>query len=255
MAAEERKDEVAVSPPAGDAADRIAGTIDRLVAWMARHWLALFNTIVALFIVVPFVAPVLMHLGSARGCAACMAAGRVIYIAYTPTCHQLPERSYFLFGPQVTYTVGELEASGVVPAGLNILQRELLRIPGAASLGYKVAMCERDVAIFGSLLLGGLVFALARSILHRRGREVPRLPIRAYLVALVPMLIDGVTQLFGLRESNWILRTITGMLFGLATVWLAYPYVQEAMTDVLKTNRSASARRDPETGQKPPHML
>jgi uncharacterized membrane protein len=134
----------------------------------------------------------------------------------------------------------------------------MLRTPGATDLGYKVALCERDVAIFGSLLLGGLVFGLARSILHRRGREVPRLPIRAYLVALAPMVIDGVTQLFGLRESNWVLRTITGMLFGLATVWLAYPFVEEAMADVLRTSlakEANGARRDPGTGQNPSPML
>jgi uncharacterized membrane protein len=259
MTTEERKGEVVVGMPAPrDAAARIADAIDRLVAWMARHWLTIFNTIVALFVAVPFLAPVLMQLGSAGGCAPCTGAARVIYILYSPACHQLPERSYFLFGPQATYTVGELEASGVVPAGLNILQRQMLRTPGATDLGYKVALCERDVAIFGSLLLGGLVFGLARSILHRRGREVPRLPIWAYLVALAPMVIDGVTQLFGLRESNWILRSITGMLFGLATVWLAYPFVQEAMADVSRASRAGtagSARRDPKTGQKPPHML
>ena len=258
MATEERKDEVVVGLHVGNAADRIAGAIDRLAAWMARHWLALFNIIVALFVAVPFLAPVLMHLGSARGCVPCTGAARFIYILYSPTCHQLPERSYFLFGPQGTYTVGELEARGGVPAGLNILQRQMLRATGTADLGYKAALCERDVAIFGSLLLGGLVFGLARSILHRRGREVPRLPVRAYLVALAPMLIDGVTQLFGLRESNWVLRTITGMLFGLATVWLAYPYVQEAMADVLRTSLSKKAnvaRRDPGTGQNPSAML
>ena len=255
MATEGRKGEVVVGLPARGAADRIAGAIDRFVAWMARHWLAIFNSIVALFVLVPFLAPVLMRLGSAKGCAACTAAGRAIYILYSPTCHQLPERSYFLFGSQATYTVGELEASGVVPAGLNILQRQMLRIAGAADVGYKVALCERDVAIFGSLLLGGLVFGLARGILHRRGREVPRLPIWAYLVALAPMVIDGVTQLLGLRESSWILRTVTGMLFGLATVWLAYPFVQEAMADVSRLGPAGSARRDPKTGQNPPHML
>jgi uncharacterized membrane protein len=258
MAIEEREGEVVVGLPDKDVADWIAGAIDRVAARMARHWLAIFNTIVALFVAIPFLAPVLMQLGSAKGCVPCAAAGRLIYIVYSPACHQLPERSYFLFGPQATYTVGELEASGIVPAGLNILQRQVLRTPGAVEVGYKVALCERDVAIFGSLLLGGLVFGLARGRLRRRGREVPRLPIWAYLVALAPMVIDGTTQLFGLRESNWILRTVTGMLFGLATVWLAYPFVEEAMTDVSRTSsagKAGSARRDPKTGQKPPHML
>jgi uncharacterized membrane protein len=48
------------------------------------------------------------------------------------------------------------------------------------------------------------------------------------------MAIDGGTQLIGLRESNWLLRTLTGGLFGMAAVWWAYPYVQAAMNDVLE---------------------
>jgi uncharacterized membrane protein len=258
MTTNEPSSEAAATLPTDGAAGRIAGAVDRVAAGLARHWLAVFNTIVAVFVFVPFLAPVLMHLGSTTTCAPCTAAGRLIYLVYSPFCHQLPERSYFLFGPQKTYGLNELEARGVLPAGLNILQRQFLRYQGAPDLGYKVALCERDTAIFGSLLLGGLLFGLARSILHRRGREVPRLPVWAYLLALAPIAIDGVTQLIGLRESNWVLRTLTGAIFGLATVWLAYPYVQEAMADVLRTSqegKASGARRDVRTGQNPPRML
>jgi uncharacterized membrane protein len=258
MTAEERKGEVGAVLPRAGAAGRIAGAVDRIAVGLARHWLAVFNTIVALFVLIPFLAPVLMDMGATIGCAPCSGAARAIYIAYSPFCHQLPERSYFLFGPQKTYSVSELETRGAVAAGLNVLQRMVLRYRGAPDVGYKVALCERDLAIFGSLLLGGLIFGLARTILRRRGRDVPRLPVWAYLVALVPIAVDGVTQLIGLRESNWILRSITGALFGLATVWLAYPYVQEAMSDVVRSSRkgeAAGARRDAQTGQDPPVML
>jgi uncharacterized membrane protein len=239
-------------------ASRVAGTVDRAAAWLARHWLGVFNSIVGLFVLMPFLAPVLLDLGSSRKCDACTAAGRLIYVVYSPFCHQLPERSYFLFGPQTTYSLNELESRGAVPAGLNILQRMLLRYRGAPELGYKVALCERDVAIFGSLLLGGLIFGLVRGVLRRRGRPVPRLPVWVYLAALVPIAVDGVTQLLGLRESDWILRSITGALFGLATVWLAYPYVEEAMADVLRTSnasKAAGAQRDIQTGQDSPGVL
>jgi uncharacterized membrane protein len=248
MTPPDRTKETAVPLPTKGKIDRIAGEVDRLVAWIARHWLAIFNTIVALFVAVPFLAPVLTHMGSSASCEPCRAAGRLIYFIYSPTCHQLPERSYFLFGPQNTYSVRELEAAGVIPAGLNILQRQLLRAAGAPGIGYKVALCERDLAIFGSLLLGGLIFGAVRGILHRRGRAVPRLPVWAYLFALIPMLLDGGTQLFGLRESNWILRSITGALFGLATVWLAYPYIDSAMTDAMPASqqkKTGGARPDP----------
>ena len=252
MTPQERRGEMAVSVPKKGKIDRIAGAVDRLVDRIARHWLAIFNTIVALFVLVPFMAPVLTRMGSVGACEPCRTAGRVIYLLYSPTCHQLPERSYFLFGPQHTYTVSELEASKAIPAGLNILQREMLRTAGTPATGYKVALCERDLAIFGSLLLGGLIFGAARSILRRRGREVPRLPVLAYLAALVPMIIDGGTQLFGLRESDWVLRSITGALFGLASVWLAYPYIDSAMADTVAASqqkKADSARQDSQTGQ------
>jgi uncharacterized membrane protein len=258
MATQEQEADVIVARSAGGAVERVARTIDRFAGWMARHWLAIFNILVAFFVTAPFLAPALMQLGSTRDCAPCLTAGRVIYTAYSPLCHQLPERSYFLFGAQRTYSIAELEDRGAVAAGLNIVQRMLLRYRGEPGLGYKVALCERDLAIFGSLLVGGLVFGLARSNLRRRGREVPRLPIWAYLVALIPVAVDGISQLLGLRESNWILRSITGALFGLATVWLAYPYIQEAMDDVLRSSRATEAgraRRDPQTGQKSDDLL
>jgi uncharacterized membrane protein len=239
-------------------AGKISSGVDRVAAGLARHWLAVFNTIVAIFIALPLIAPVLMHLGSTANCVPCATAGRFLYVAYSPFCHQLPERSFFLFGPHGTYTVAQLEAQGAVPGGLNILQRMLLRYPGAPDLGFKVALCERDVAIFGSLLLGGLIFGLVRSILRRRGRQVPRLPVWAYLLALVPIAIDGFTQLLGLRESDWILRSITGALFGFATVWLAYPYVEEAMLDVLRTShakQATGAERGVRIGQDPSDMI
>jgi hypothetical protein len=46
------------------------------------------------------------------------------------------------------------------------------------------------------------------------------------------MAIDGTTQLIGLRESDWLWRSITGALFGVGSVWLVYPYVEAAMRDV-----------------------
>jgi uncharacterized membrane protein len=206
--------------------------VDRLVGWIARHWLALFNVAVAIFVGLPFLAPALMHMGATG-------VGRLIYLAYSITCHQLPERSFFLFGPQGVYTAAELEARGALPAGLNIFQRELLRFVGTPAVGYKVAICERDVAIYAAILLAGLLFALMRRLLSRGGRLVPKLPLWAYALLLTPLFVDGTTQLIGLRESTWFLRLFTGGLFGLATVALAYPYVQEAMEDV---TRSTPAR-------------
>jgi uncharacterized membrane protein len=219
--------QITVWPPSGDRADRIAVAVDRLVGWLARHWLALFNTAAAVFVGLPFVAPLLMAVGLTG-------PAQVIYLVYRPTCHQLPERSFFLFGAQGAYSVAELEATGALPSGLNLLQREFLRWVGDPEVGYKVAICERDVAIYSSILLGGLIYGLARAYFSARTRRTPRLPVKGYLILLIPMLVDGATQLVGLRESTWPLRIVTGGLFGLATVWLAYPYVEDAMQDVLR---------------------
>ncbi len=96
------------------------------------------------------------------------------------------------------------------------------------------------LAIYGSVLAAGLVFALVR------GRLRPP-SIKLYLLLLVPMAVDGITQMFGLRESDWFLRSLTGGLFGAASVWLAYPYVEDAMRDVIAVEER---RRD----SPPPHQ-
>jgi len=35
----------------------------------------------------------------------------------------------------------------------------------------------------------------------------------------------------GIGSLNWLLRTLTGALFGLATVWLLYPLLDKAFAD------------------------
>ncbi len=228
---------VQVKPPEGKGARRLEDAINGFALWFARHWLAVFNTVVALFVFLPFLAPVLMHAGATG-------AGTLIYRVYAPTCHQLPERSIFLFGQDQFYTVQQLESDGYIPTGSNILQREQLRWDGSAEAGWKVAFCERDVAIYGSILIAGLVFALLRPRLARPGKW-PKLPVWMYLVFFVlPTAIDGFTQLFGLRESTALLRFVTGALLGAGTVWFAYPYVEDAMGDVVRDmDRTTAARR------------
>lgn len=229
------------TPAQPAAVGKFASAIDRFAAWLARHWLAVFNVLVALFVGLPFLAPVLMEAGAAG-------PANLIYAAYAPTCHQLPERSFFLFGREIVYDVHELEATGALPEGLNILQRQALRWKGTAEAGFKTALCQRDLAIYGSILLSGLLFAALRRGLKGRDGKLPKLPLWLYGLLLLPILIDGGTQLLGLRESDWMLRLLTGAIFGSATVWLAYPYVEEAMTDVARmaaTNQQAANNPHP----------
>ncbi len=196
----------------------IARRVDGGVMWIARHWLALFNVLVGLYLLLPFLAPVLARAGLST-------PSSLIYSVYSATCHQLPERSYFLFGEQPFYSLASLETSGL-GEGQGLFQRRAFR--GNESTGYKIAVCQRDVAIYGSVVVAGLLFGILR-------RRTPTIGLKFYLLLLIPIALDGLSQLFGLRESNWWLRTVTGALFGGASVWLAYPYIEAAMKDVVRS--------------------
>ena len=196
----------------------VARRVDGAVLWIARHWLALFNALVALYLLLPFLAPVLANAGLSRPAS-------LIYSVYSATCHQLPERSYFLFGEQPFYSLSTLEKGGL-PEDQGLFQRRAFR--GNESAGYKIAVCQRDVAIYGSVVLAGLLFGMLRG-------RVRGIGLKIYLLLLIPIALDGLSQLFGLRESNWWLRTVTGALFGGASVWLAYPYIEAAMRDVVRS--------------------
>lgn len=206
-------------PPArqADAIDAIGRGADRLVNGIARHWLLLFNLAVAVYVGLPFLAPVLMEAGAT-------APASVIYGMYSFACHQLPDHSYFLFADTPTPTLSTLENWGMGP-GLDLFQQR--KFIGSESAGYKVGLCQRDVAIYASVVLAGLLFGLFR-------RRLKSPSLKVYALFLIPIAVDGLSQMVGLRESNWWLRTVTGALFGMASVWLAYPYIEEAMQDVLR---------------------
>ena len=187
--------------------------LDKLIFQLAKHWLFLANLTWGFYVGLPILAPILMLTGHPW-------LGNIIYTAYKVACHQIPWRSFFIGGSQIVYTYEELSTL----VGPALPQRYI----GDVAIGYKVALCQRDVATYGTILLAGLVFGLVR-------RRVKPLPIWAFVLSLVPMGIDGLTQLFGLRESNWQLRMITGALFGLASIWLAYPYLEEGMRDIRDT--------------------
>jgi uncharacterized membrane protein len=104
---------------------------------------------------------------------------------------------------------------------------------GNEVVGYKVALCERDIAMYGAMLIFGIGFALS-------GRRIRSVPWYLWvLIGLVPIGIDGFSQLpsvipglpswLPIRESTPLLRTITGTLFGVMTTWYLYPMIEETM--------------------------
>ena len=215
---------------------RVAIAADRLVFWFSKHWLAVFNAFTFLYVGLPILAPVLMYLGAKW-------PATIIHTIYRPLCHQLPQRSFFLFGPQWTYTVAELVERVEMDIGLGTATRAFV---GNEAVGYKMGMCQRDIAIYGAMLLFGLAYGLLR----RRWR-VPSLPWWAYVgFGIVPMLLDGGYQFVSYvapffwpggpivpHETTPAMRVITGALFGLATAWLAYPIVQETMEEMQESLR------------------
>lgn len=209
----------------------LARQLDGVVIWIARHWLALFNGAVAIYLLLPFLAPVLARAGLTLPAAA-------IYSMYSVVCHQLPDHSYFLFGEKPFYSLSALEARGL-EEGLGLFQRRAFR--GNDITGLKIALCQRDIAIYGSVLLAGFLFGLTRKRTH-----APSLKI--YLLFLIPITLDGLTQFVGLRQSNWWLRTMTGALFGGASVWLAYPYLEAAMRDVIRSEEARLRNKRPGPG-------
>ena len=184
------------------------------------HWLAGANAAAAAFVALPFLAPTLLLLGQAE-------AANLLYAAYRNVCHQWSFRSYFLFGARPTYGLEEL--------GQLVGPAHAYTFVGSSELGYKVAFCERDVAIYLAVLVGGLCYALLRS-------RIEGLAPVHYLALIAPMAVDGFTQLFGWRESSVEFRTVTGLLFGLASVWLLYPRVDRALRIAAAEQPRASAR-------------
>ncbi len=171
---------------------------------LAHHWLAAANTVVGLFLAGGLLAPVLQAAGLHQASAA-------IYRLYRCTCHQRASRSFFLLGPRAAYTPQQLEALGADPA----------RFRGSRASGWKMAMCQRDLAISAGLLAFGLLYG-AR--LRPAGTRSAGYGLFGLLVA--PLALDGLTERAGRRESSWQQRLATGLLFGLASGWLLYPRFQ-----------------------------
>lgn len=231
-------------------------TIDKFILGFSRRW-GLFITLLAgLYAGLPFVAPVAQHYGV-------QPVADVLYTMYSPVCHQFAFRSWFLFGEQTVYPRERAGVSGVRsfeeyaseepyfqdffggPVDPSILDNDLSfaakQFRGSERMGYKVAFCQRDVAIYASIALFGIVFTLLRGA----GVKIPYLPFWAYiLIAIAPIGLDGFSQLFAnppfngfglgiypIRESTPLLRVLTGSLFGLGNAWLAFPYIEESMLE------------------------
>jgi uncharacterized membrane protein len=204
--------------------------------WIARHWLALFNSAVGLFVLGALLAPALMRAGYTGPAS-------VLYTLYGFTCHQLPQRSYFIFGQKLMYPLDKILSNW--PEATDFFEQRA--ILGDPVFGYKVAIANRCSAIYSSILLVGVLFGLTR-------RQIKPLSLLGVLILSLPMAVDGVSHVMsevtglGFRSTNawlqvltqnafpldfytgdafgsfnWLARTVSGALFGIAVVWMLYP--------------------------------
>ncbi len=216
---------------------------ERFELWLSHHWLALFNTFVGVIVILPYLAPVCMWLGLPG------VADR-IYFLYMILGHQLPQRSIFLFGPQLMYSLPEITAftHSIAPLALK-------EFTGSAELGWKVAYSDRLMAWYGAFWIASLVYAVIR-------RRVKPLPFWGLILFSLPMFVDGVTHTIsdiqiapqfgtGFRDTNlwlaqltnnalplWfvagdavgsfnsIMRWISGALFGIGLAWFLLPWAE-----------------------------
>lgn len=215
-------------------------------------WMVVFAIVYGLFIALPFLAPVFMKMGWGG-------VGSSLYFIYSFLCHQLPERSYFLFGPKFTYAMPEIQ-SGLQNKTLDPMM--LRMFVGNPAMGWKVAWSDRMVSMYSSIWVFGLLWYPLR-------RRLPHLPLWGLVLFLMPMALDGTSHLIsdfagigqGFRDSNlwlasltsnafpssfyagdaWgsfnsIMRLLTGVSFGMGLVWFAFPHIDETFRDATLMN-------------------
>lgn len=205
---------------------------DRFSLWLSHRYMLVMNLIVLIYVGLPFLAPLMLSYGFS-------APANLIYKGYSLVCHQLAFRSWFLFGEQPAYPRQIAGLKGLQPYGLATGMDEFDNFQarlftGDPKIGYKVALCQRDVGIYGGILFFGLVFSLSK-------RRLKSLPWYLWMIiGIMPIAVDGFSQLLSqspinllpMRESTPFLRTITGFLFGFTTAWFGYPMVEETMREI-----------------------
>lgn len=193
-------------------------------------WLILLG--VSIILVGAFLPPVFAKFGWTG-------AATVGYWFYRFLCHELPYRSVFLFGLQPVYPLSaavmspnQISYERMIDSDGAPLYRVAGSVVGNEFYGYKIALCQRDLAIYLAIIMFCLVFLMS-------GRTIPRIPVWAWLVfGCVPIGLDGITQMIPvlplgtrLRESTIFIRIITGFLFGFLTSWLILPTIEKRINN------------------------
>src|SRR5262245_34676102 len=125
------------------------GRLESGVQWSLRHWLLIVNGGAILYAGLPWLSPLAKAAGHPL-------VGDLLFRLYTPLCHQLPERSFFV-------------------------------------CGHQVAFCHRCVAMYTAIALAGLLFALLRRRLRPVSLKVGGLLLLPILIDGLSHMIDDLT--------------------------------------------------------------
>jgi uncharacterized membrane protein len=225
--------------------------------YLRKYWVISVGIILSVYAGLPFLAPVFMHMGWRE-------QARVIYSIYSFLCHQLPERSFFFYGPKLTYTLSEVQAAWKPSYDPSVLRQFM----GDTQLGWKMGWSDRMVAMFTSMWLFGWLWWPLR-------KRLKILPGWGLILFLIPMAVDGSSHLLsdlagigqGFRDTNlWLvrltgnifpasfysgdawgsfnslIRLLTGIMFGLGVVWYTYPRLDAALSP---NNQASMLKNEP----------
>lgn len=236
--------------------------------WFAQHWFMTFLIVYGIWVFAPLLAPVFMQMNWTG-------AGRAMYFLYSFFCHQLPERSFFLFGEKSMYSLREIQTAWQNTVNPMILRQFI----GNETMGWKIAWSDRMISFYTSVWLFAVIWYPFR-------RRFKPLSWWGLMLLLLPITLDGlmhaVSDLAGIgqgfRDTNtWLavltnnrfpttfyagdalgsfnslMRFITGLLAGLGIVWIAFPYVFQAQGYNQQLNEINYAKVNEQIKSKNPH--
>lgn len=90
--------------------ERIIIAVDRAIYHIARRWMWVLNTVGAIFVMLPFIAPLLMAAGQRT-------LADVIYRPFSLICSQIPSHSFHILG----YQMADCERCMAIYSGLLLL--------------------------------------------------------------------------------------------------------------------------------------
>src|SRR5215212_619083 len=162
------------------------------VQWGLRHWLLLVNGGAILYAGLPWLSPLAFASGHPL-------IGALLFRMYTPLCHQLPERSFFVCGHQVGF-------------------------------------CHRCAAMYSAIVVAGLLFGLLRRRIRPISLKLGGLLLLPILIDGLTHMADDLSGL-GFRGGgdaigtpNFWLRMITGALVGIAVLLAVYPRLERDLS-------------------------